>query len=118
MRQTRPFVLWQELLNRVLEEYWHPTIKDTFTSQATMSFMGLYHFSTTLALNDQERPHLAGNNITPGPLSLLDEHWHPTIKSALTLQVTFSPPLQHLALQHLALQPPLATSIVETRKAV
>jgi hypothetical protein len=47
LRQTRPFILWQELLDRVPEDEWHPTIKNALTLQATISLMGRYRFRGT-----------------------------------------------------------------------
>jgi hypothetical protein len=47
LRQTRPFILWQELLDHVPEEEWQPTIKNALTLQATLSLMGKHRFRGT-----------------------------------------------------------------------
>jgi hypothetical protein len=47
LRQTCPFVLWQELLKHVPERDWHPTIKNALTLSSTMSLMGKYRFRGT-----------------------------------------------------------------------
>jgi hypothetical protein len=47
LRQTCPFVYWQELLKYVPDEEWHPSIKNALTLSTTMSHMGTYRFRGT-----------------------------------------------------------------------
>ncbi|KAF1946782.1 hypothetical protein EJ02DRAFT_450136 [Clathrospora elynae] len=47
LRQTRPFVLWKELLHHVPQEDWHPTIKNALTLTSTLSLMGKHRFRGT-----------------------------------------------------------------------
>jgi hypothetical protein len=47
LRQTCPFVLWQELLRHTGKEYWHATIKNALKLSATFAVMGRYRFRGT-----------------------------------------------------------------------
>jgi hypothetical protein len=47
LRQTCPFVYWQELLKNVPDEKWHLSIKNALTSSATLALMGRYRFRGT-----------------------------------------------------------------------
>lgn len=47
LRQARPFVLWQELLEQVPQPDWHPTIKNALTAASTFSLVGRYRFRGT-----------------------------------------------------------------------
>lgn len=46
-RQTRPFILWKELLERNPQQSWHPTILNALTGTSTLSLMGRYRFRGT-----------------------------------------------------------------------
>lgn len=46
LRQTRPFILWKELLQTPQEE-WHPSIIHALTITSTLSLMGKYRFRGT-----------------------------------------------------------------------
>ncbi|KAF2820537.1 hypothetical protein CC86DRAFT_304549 [Ophiobolus disseminans] len=44
LRQTRPFILWKELLHNVPRDQWHPTIINALTAASTLSLVGKYRF--------------------------------------------------------------------------
>ncbi|KAG9187957.1 hypothetical protein G6011_01880 [Alternaria panax] len=44
LRQTRPFVLWGDLLRRIPQEKWHVTIKNALSLSSTLSLMGKHRF--------------------------------------------------------------------------
>jgi hypothetical protein len=47
LRQTRPFILWKELLQHVPQEDWHPTILNALTVMSTLSLSGKFRFRGT-----------------------------------------------------------------------
>jgi hypothetical protein len=47
LRQTRPFVLWRELLHNVPQNQWHPTIVNALTITSTISLVGKFRFRGT-----------------------------------------------------------------------
>ncbi|KAF1914317.1 hypothetical protein BDU57DRAFT_519251 [Ampelomyces quisqualis] len=47
LRQTRPFVLWKELLGKVLQAQWHATVINALTVSTTLSLVGKYRFRGT-----------------------------------------------------------------------
>ncbi|KAL1795391.1 hypothetical protein ACET3X_007207 [Alternaria dauci] len=47
LRQTRPFVLWGDLLRRIPQETWHVTIKNALALSSTISLMGKHRFRGT-----------------------------------------------------------------------
>jgi hypothetical protein len=47
LRQTRPFVLWRELLEKVPQAHWHPTVLNALTVSCTLSLVGKYRFRGT-----------------------------------------------------------------------
>lgn len=47
LRQTRPFVLWKELLHNVPQDKWHPTIINALTIMSTVSLVGKLRFRGT-----------------------------------------------------------------------
>jgi hypothetical protein len=47
LRQTRPFVLWNDLLQQVPQEQWHATIINAMTVSSTLSLMGKYRVRGT-----------------------------------------------------------------------
>jgi len=47
LRQTRPFVLWKELLHNVSQDQWHPTIINALTVMSTLSLVGKFRFRGT-----------------------------------------------------------------------
>jgi hypothetical protein len=44
LRQTRPLVLWKELLGHVPQDRWHATIINALTTTSNLSLMGKYRF--------------------------------------------------------------------------
>jgi hypothetical protein len=44
LRQTRPFVLWKELLEQVPQDRWHATIINAMTITSSLSLVGKYRF--------------------------------------------------------------------------
>jgi hypothetical protein len=47
LRNTRPFILWRELLGKVPQNQWHATITNALTLTSTLSLMGKYHVRGT-----------------------------------------------------------------------
>jgi hypothetical protein len=47
LRQTRPFILWRNLLRRIPQEDWHATIKNALAITSTVSLMGKHRFRGT-----------------------------------------------------------------------
>ncbi|KAJ8110631.1 hypothetical protein OPT61_g6570 [Boeremia exigua] len=47
IRHTRPFVLWKQLLHRIPESRWHPTIFNTQAITSVMSLAGKHRFKGT-----------------------------------------------------------------------
>jgi hypothetical protein len=47
LRQTRPLVVWNELLRQVPQEHWHPTVMNALTVASTLSLVGRYRFRGT-----------------------------------------------------------------------
>ncbi|KAF2033177.1 hypothetical protein EK21DRAFT_59188 [Setomelanomma holmii] len=47
LRQTRPFVLWNELLQQVPQEQWHATIMNALTVTSTLSLVSKYRIRGT-----------------------------------------------------------------------
>ncbi|KAH7086511.1 hypothetical protein FB567DRAFT_445029 [Paraphoma chrysanthemicola] len=52
LRQTRPFVLWSEMLQHVPQEQWHATIFNALTVASTLSLMGKYRVRGTWPMLD------------------------------------------------------------------
>ena len=44
LRQTRPFILWQDLLNHIHQEKWHATVKNALALASTVSLVGKHRF--------------------------------------------------------------------------
>ncbi|KAE8854309.1 hypothetical protein P3342_013590 [Pyrenophora teres f. teres] len=47
LRQTRPFVLWQDSLNNIRQDKWHVTIKNALALASTVSLVDKYRFRGT-----------------------------------------------------------------------
>jgi hypothetical protein len=47
LRQTRPFVLWKDLLGQVPQSQWHATVVNALTLTSTLSLVGKYRFRGT-----------------------------------------------------------------------
>jgi hypothetical protein len=47
LRQTRPFLLWKELLHEVPQAQWHPTVINALTLTSTVSVFARYRFRGT-----------------------------------------------------------------------
>jgi hypothetical protein len=47
LRQTRPFVLWKEVLQEIPQEQWHSTVINALTLTSTLSLVGKYRFRGT-----------------------------------------------------------------------
>jgi hypothetical protein len=47
LRQTRPFVLWKELLREVPQVQWHSTVINALSLTSTLSLVGKYRFRGT-----------------------------------------------------------------------
>ncbi|KAF2853500.1 hypothetical protein T440DRAFT_390092 [Plenodomus tracheiphilus IPT5] len=47
LRQTRPFVLWEQFLGSVPQDDWHPTIHNALTITSTLSLIGKHRFRGT-----------------------------------------------------------------------
>lgn len=47
LRQTRPFILWSDLLDNIDETDWHPTVMNALTAASTLSLMVNYRFRGT-----------------------------------------------------------------------
>ena len=47
LRQTRPLVLWKELLLHIPQEEWHPTVVNALSLTSTLSLMGRHRFRGT-----------------------------------------------------------------------
>jgi hypothetical protein len=47
LRQTRPFVLWKEVLQEVPQQQWHSTVINALTLTSTLSLVGKYRFRGT-----------------------------------------------------------------------
>jgi hypothetical protein len=47
LRQTRPFILWKDLLHEVPQVQWHPTVINALTLTSTVSVFARYRFRGT-----------------------------------------------------------------------
>ncbi|KAI8933750.1 hypothetical protein NX059_009464 [Plenodomus lindquistii] len=47
LRQTRPFVLWEEFLGSIPQTEWHPTIRNALTITSTLSLVGKHRLKGT-----------------------------------------------------------------------
>lgn len=47
LRQTRPFILWEQFLGNIPQEDWHPTIHNALTVTSTLSLVGKHRFRGT-----------------------------------------------------------------------
>jgi hypothetical protein len=47
LRQTRPFVLWKDLLAQVPDSQWHATVTNALTVMSTLSLVGKFRFRGT-----------------------------------------------------------------------
>ncbi len=47
LRQTRPFIVWRDLLRHIPQEDWHVTIKNALALMSTLSLMGKHRFRGT-----------------------------------------------------------------------